>query len=172
MNSTYELPFKIDQEYALLNEVADKMGDEGDLYAGYRALKGVVHTIRDLLLLEEVFQLSSQLPPVIRGIYFEDYNPGQIPVMMYNRELLDQFRKRMGPRNSDYFEQFLNENSPGRIDEDQFFNTIQEKTGFEDRLMAEEAFHAVIDVLRSKLSPPELYQIKNLIQDDVSRLIA
>jgi len=41
----------------------------------YRLLRSVLHTLRDWLSPEEMADLSAQLPVLIRGIYFDGWNP-------------------------------------------------------------------------------------------------
>ena len=41
----------------------------------YHALRSVLHQLRDRLTIEEVAQLSAQLPMLVRGIFFEGWDP-------------------------------------------------------------------------------------------------
>ena len=56
-------------------DVAAELGTE-DLHYAARALRAVLHALRDRLTVEEAAQLASQLPTLIRGIYYEHWKPG------------------------------------------------------------------------------------------------
>lgn len=62
-----------------LKELADNGGfaSEGEAYA---VLRAVLHQARDRrLTLEEAVDLGAQLPLIVRGIYFEGWQPSQVP---------------------------------------------------------------------------------------------
>lgn len=59
---------------AWLNELADELGWE-DQHQVLRALRTVLHALRDRLPLAEVADLGAQLPTLIRGFYYEGWNP-------------------------------------------------------------------------------------------------
>jgi uncharacterized protein (DUF2267 family) len=62
-----------------LNETAQELGVEDREYA-YRALRSVLHTLRDRLTVEEAAGLAAQLPTLIRGIYYEEWSPSRTPL--------------------------------------------------------------------------------------------
>jgi uncharacterized protein (DUF2267 family) len=49
--------------------------DWGDKNKSYLALRVTLHALRDRLTIEEVAQLAAQLPMLVRGFYYEGWNP-------------------------------------------------------------------------------------------------
>ena len=81
---------------AWIREIAEEMGTEDEQLA-YHALRAVLHAIRDRLIADEAVQLAAQLPVLVRGIYFEDWDPSKTPVKVRHREeFLDLVRKHAG----------------------------------------------------------------------------
>jgi len=75
----------VEKTHIWLNEVAGELGGRDRRYA-YRALRSVLHTLRDRLPVEVAVKLAAQLPTLIRGIYYEDWNPSRTPVPMRDAE--------------------------------------------------------------------------------------
>ncbi len=61
-----------------LNELAEELGTD-DRAAAYRVLRGFLHALRDRLTVDEIAQLAAQLPELIRGIYYEGWDPSKTP---------------------------------------------------------------------------------------------
>ncbi|HEY8466263.1 MAG TPA: DUF2267 domain-containing protein [Solirubrobacterales bacterium] len=79
------------QARAWLNEMAAELGIS-DHRTAYRVLRGVLHTLRDRLTAEESAQLAAQLPTMIRGIYYEGFQPGRVPEAYHD---VDAFLERV-----------------------------------------------------------------------------
>ncbi len=71
--------------HAWLKEVMKELGTE-DRHKAYLALRSVLHALRDRLTVEEVAQLGAQLPMLIRGFYYEGWDPTGKPVKERHKE--------------------------------------------------------------------------------------
>lgn len=69
----------VEKAHIWLGEVAEELGIE-DRQEAYRVLRAYLHALRDRLPVDEVAQLAAQLPELIRGIYYEGWNPSATPV--------------------------------------------------------------------------------------------
>jgi uncharacterized protein (DUF2267 family) len=65
----------VERTETLLNEMALEL--DGDKAAAYGALRGVLHALRTWLSVDEGAQLSAQLPLLVRGIFYEGWDPGE-----------------------------------------------------------------------------------------------
>jgi uncharacterized protein (DUF2267 family) len=74
-----------------LKELAEALGDEDRHYA-YRALRAVLHTLRDRMTVEVAAKFAAQLPTLIRGIYYEDWTPSRTPLAIHD---VDAFLDRV-----------------------------------------------------------------------------
>ena len=71
--------------HAWLKEVMRELGTD-DRHKAYLALRSVLHALRDRLTVEEVAQLGAQLPMLIRGFYYEGWDPTGKPVKERHKE--------------------------------------------------------------------------------------
>jgi len=84
MHSSHELRPAIIERSAekaniWLEDVADELGD-GDRQYAYRVLRAVLHVLRDRLTIDAAAKLAAQLPTLIRGIYYEGWDPSRTPM--------------------------------------------------------------------------------------------
>ncbi|MCB0122035.1 MAG: DUF2267 domain-containing protein, partial [Caldilineaceae bacterium] len=82
-----------------LNEIAEEMGNP-DRHLAYHALRGVLFALRDRVTVEEVFNLSAQLPMLMRGIYLEGYKVAGKPEKYHVDEFLARVNReisKVGP---------------------------------------------------------------------------
>jgi uncharacterized protein (DUF2267 family) len=79
-----------------LSELAVELGTE-DRHEAYRVLRAFLHTLRDRLTVEEAAELAAQLPILVRGVFFQDWEPGRTPAGYRGRdEFLARFAGEAG----------------------------------------------------------------------------
>jgi uncharacterized protein (DUF2267 family) len=61
-----------------LSEIATEL--EGDRREAYRALRAYLHTLRDRLPAQQNAALAAQLPTMLRGIFYEGWQPSRTPL--------------------------------------------------------------------------------------------
>ncbi len=69
----------VEKAHIWINEMAGQLGTDDQQHA-YRVLRAYLHALRDRLPVDEAAQLAAQLPDLIRGIYYEGWNPSSTPV--------------------------------------------------------------------------------------------
>jgi uncharacterized protein (DUF2267 family) len=125
-----------------LRDIALELGDNNRRHA-YLALRGTLHAMRDFLPIEESAQFSAQLPMLVRGIYFEGWDPSHPPKK-------DRSRARFLSRVETALERALwNEEPP--ID-------------------TEAAARAVLRVLSDRISAGEMDQVRHAMPERVREL--
>ncbi len=75
-----------------LDEIRGMLDLEGR-HQAYQALRTVLHALRDRLTVEEVVELGAQLPMLVRGFYYEGWNPAGKPLKLNKQEFLSRIRE-------------------------------------------------------------------------------
>jgi uncharacterized protein (DUF2267 family) len=68
-----------------LNE-AMRLLDSRDRHKAYLAFRSTLHALRDRLTVAEAAQLAAQLPMLMRGFYYEGWDPTGKPLKLRTRE--------------------------------------------------------------------------------------
>lgn len=64
----------VQKTHEWLRDIKKELGFDNDR-AAYAALRATLHGLRDLLGTDQVAQLGAQLPMLLRGLYYEGWNP-------------------------------------------------------------------------------------------------
>jgi uncharacterized protein (DUF2267 family) len=81
----------VQKTYTWINEIGLDLGGLPRTDS-YDILRAFLHVLRDRLIIDEGAQLSAQLPLLVRGIYYEGWDPSKVPVKMDRAEFVDRFR--------------------------------------------------------------------------------
>jgi uncharacterized protein (DUF2267 family) len=57
----------------------------------YRVTRSWLHTLRDRLPVPIAAHLAAQLPELLRGVFYEGWNPSKVPVKYGKDEYLERF---------------------------------------------------------------------------------
>lgn len=72
-----------------------ELADEAEAYA---VLRAVLHQLRDRLTLEEAVDLGTQLPTLVRGVYFEGWRPRHgVDKIRTRADFVESVRDRLRP---------------------------------------------------------------------------
>jgi uncharacterized protein (DUF2267 family) len=73
--------------YEWLHAVTRRAGLD-DLHRSYQVLRAVLHALRDRVEPDVAAHLAAQLPLLVRGIFYEGWDPAKTPVRMSLSEFL------------------------------------------------------------------------------------
>lgn len=93
-NGFSEFGNTIQKTNELLKEIEITFGWENRRNQSYAALRAVLHALRDRLPVEESAQFSAQLPMLVRGIYYEGWDPSKVPKKIHKEEFLQEIRQQ------------------------------------------------------------------------------
>lgn len=81
-----------------LNDISDELG-WGDRGLAYHGLRATLQTLRDRVVVDEVAKFGAQLPLLVRGIYYDGWDPSTNPLKLRTRqEFLELVQERYGHR--------------------------------------------------------------------------
>lgn len=90
-----------------MNKLSEQLGHPDEQNRTYILLKAVLQTIRDRITISESFDLMSQLPLVLRGVYTEQWKYSEKPSLRYDtieemKEEVKTIQKRYGEQEFDW----------------------------------------------------------------------
>src|SRR3954467_8080396 len=74
----------VETTHVWLNEICDDLGPDKQL--AWKVLSTVLHKLRDRLTINLAAHLGAQLPLVIRGVYYDQFEPGKMPSDFRSRD--------------------------------------------------------------------------------------
>jgi uncharacterized protein (DUF2267 family) len=92
----------VEDLYRWIHEILDETGWDDRHYA-LQALRGSLHALRDRLLIDQMANLSAQLPLLVRGFFYENWDPSRAPVTDRH---LDEFVDHVRPYFTGYARSF------------------------------------------------------------------
>jgi len=82
----------LEKTYLWLNELAEELGTS-DRHEAYEVLRAFLHALRDRLPVESAVKLGAQLPMLVRGFYYEGWDPVHKPDKMHLEAFLAYVRR-------------------------------------------------------------------------------
>lgn len=85
----------VQKTHEWLRDIREELGLD-DEQAAYSALRATLHALRDCLNADEAAQFGAQLPMLVRGLYYEGWNPSASrPRIGNTRGFLDAVRHEL-----------------------------------------------------------------------------
>jgi uncharacterized protein (DUF2267 family) len=94
------LDHSIDKVNAWLAEIADEFGTD-DRHFAYRVTRAWLHALRDRLPVPIAAHFAAQLPDLLRGVFYEGWNPSKVPVRYGRDGYVTRFARESGIREQD-----------------------------------------------------------------------
>lgn len=90
----------IDKANTWLAEIDAGFGTS-DRRLAYRVLRAWLHSLRDRLSVEVAAHFAAQLPELLRGVFFDGWNPSRVPQKYDRGEYVARFAAEANVRESD-----------------------------------------------------------------------
>ena len=96
MGSVEAIERSVHKTNAWLTDLSADLGIE-DRQEAWRILRAFLQLLRDRITIDEAAQLAAQLPHVLRGVFYEGFDPGRTPEKQLDRDaFLTRFAERAG----------------------------------------------------------------------------
>jgi uncharacterized protein (DUF2267 family) len=82
----------IDKTNTWLADVASNFGTE-DRRLAYRVTRSWLHILRDRLPVPVAAHVAAQLPELLRGVFYEGWNPSKVPIKFGREEYVVRFAR-------------------------------------------------------------------------------
>lgn len=76
----------------ILKLIEKKFGWQEHRNQSYALFRAILTTLRDRLTVDEAVHFGAQLTILLRGIYYEGWDPSVVPIKMNKEEFLDKIR--------------------------------------------------------------------------------
>lgn len=83
----------MDRTYAWIQRVRDELDDAVTPKQAYGILRGLLQVLRDRLPVAQAANFAAQLPEFLRGVYYEGWEPAQVPLKFDAEEFQQRFLK-------------------------------------------------------------------------------
>lgn len=94
------LDHSVDKANAWLADIAAGF-ETDDRRLAYRVLRAWLHCLRDRLSVEVAAHFAAQLPELLRGVFFDGWNPSRVPQRYDRAEYVTRFAHEARVRDSD-----------------------------------------------------------------------
>ncbi len=83
----------VQQTNELLNKVEEKLGWEKRRDQSYALLRISLQALRDRLPVHHAVHLGAELPMLVRGFYYEGWEPDKVPVKINKESFIENIRR-------------------------------------------------------------------------------
>ncbi|BCL17142.1 DUF2267 domain-containing protein [Micromonospora sagamiensis] len=91
-NSVFES--SLDKTNLILKDIEQAYGwSKERRNQSFAALRTVLHLLRDRMPVQESVEFSAQLPVMVRGVYFDGWDPSNVPVKLNRDDFLYEVRQ-------------------------------------------------------------------------------
>lgn len=87
----------LQKSYEILDDFEEELNWEGQRPQSYAALRIVLHALRDRLTVGDAARFGAQLPTLLRGVYYEGWDPHSVPHKMHKDEFLQRIEEDFNP---------------------------------------------------------------------------